>query len=169
VPVERRTDNVERARVDHALETAATQAARHAARRTASRAAGGYFLLLFVLLVGSVLYQQSTNTRLNDSELRACERVQNQRERANVSEARQYLLLRAIAESPRASKTIKDEYTVLYRTTLYDPPTDCRSAVGHPGTYRRPPSIPFYALPKSFPNAVVKAAKDKRPQPTLSR
>jgi hypothetical protein len=169
VPVERRSDDVERERVDRALEHAATEAARGAARRTARRAAGGYFALLFVLLVGSVLYQQATNKRLNDSELRACERVQTQRERGNVSEARQYLLLRAIAESPRASKAVKDEYTVLYRTTLYDPPTDCRSAVGHPGSYRRPPSIPFYALPKVFPNAVVKAAKDKRPQPTLAR
>lgn len=179
---DRRTNGDERARIDAALELAA----REAARKTALRAAGGYFLLLFVLFVGAVFYQRSVNAdldsaarkaavaahtaavtaaRVDSAELRACERLQAQRERTNVSEARQFLLFRAVVASPRASKMVRDRYGALARTTLYDPPTDCGDAVARPNTYRRPASVPFHALPSSYVEAVVQAAKDKRPQP----
>jgi hypothetical protein len=142
-----------------------------AVRRTVRRAAGGYFALLFVLLVGAIAYQatvnrklDAANARLQRAEIRACERLQAQRERTNVSEARQYLLLEAVAASPRATKKVKDEYKALASTTLYDPPTDCVAAVKRPVAYERPPSVPYSSLPV-FAERVVMAAKAKRPQP----
>jgi hypothetical protein len=153
--VERRDNGEERDRFDKALEIAAVEAARRAARR----AAGGYFAFVLIVLVGAVFYQRSVNAdldtaarraavaahtaavtaaRVDSAELRACERLQVQRERTNVSEARQYLLLVAVTKSPRASRMVRDRYGALARTTLYDPPTDCREAVSRPNTYRRP-------------------------------
>jgi hypothetical protein len=181
--VERRGNGEGRDRFDEALELAATKAARKAARR----AAGGYFAFVLVVLVGAVLYQRSVNAdldnaarkaaiaahtaavtaaRVDSAELRACERLQAQRERTNVSEARQYLLLRAVVASPRASKMVRERYGALANTTLYDPPADCPAAVNRPNSYKRPPSVPFYALPTRYVEALVLAAKDKRPQPT---
>jgi hypothetical protein len=172
-PVERRGDDDQRARVETALDTAANEAAKRAVYKTASRAAGGYFLLLLFLLIGAVLYQRATNERLDtasrrldSSEMRACERLQSQRERTNVSEARQYLLLHAVTLSPTASRQVKDRFETLAGTTLYDPPTDCHAAVSAPSSYAHPPSIPFHALPLKYAQSVVTAAKQKRPQPT---
>src|SRR4051812_23470396 len=91
-----------RARVESALDTAALEAARDAARRTALIAAGGYFLLLLFLLIGVALYKSATKGRLDRSELRAGERAHLQRDRANVPDARQYLLMVAITQAPRA-------------------------------------------------------------------
>lgn len=171
--VDRRENDVARERVNMALSAAAQQAAHEAARKTARRAARGYFVLLLFLLIGAGLYQRSVNheldqaaERLDRGEIVQCERVQTQRESTNVSEARQFLLLSAVAASPRASDMVKARYRVLANTTLYAPPTDCPEAVAHPETYRRPPSLPFYALPISYVESVVQAAKDKRPQPT---
>lgn len=166
---EQRTDPVLRRRIDQALVDAATDAA----RRTARVAAGGYFVLVLFLLAGAIAYQRNTNERLDRSEMFACERVQLQRERTNVSEARQFLLMTAIAEAPRASEPVRDEYAGLARTARYDPPTDCRAAVRHPGSYRRPPSVLFVdardgergEFPGRFARAVVRAAQEGRPQP----
>lgn len=165
-PDDRRENPEIRARVGEALDTAATEAARRAARKTAKRAAGGYFALILFLLLGAGAWQWNTNQRLERSETRACERLQAQRERTNVSEARQYRLLSAVAKSPRASNVVKVTYRGLASTTLYDPPTDCEEAVRHPRGYRRPASIPYTALPASFAESVVIAAREKRPQPT---
>jgi hypothetical protein len=180
---ERRDDNGDRERFDKALEVAAVEAA----RRTARRATGGYFAFVLVVLVGAVFVQRGINddldtaarkaaaaartaavtaARVDSAELRACERLQAQRERTNVSEARQYLLLVAVTKSPRASRMVRERYGALARTTLYDPPTDCREAVSRPNTYRRPASVPYSALPASYVASVVQAAKAKRPQPT---
>jgi hypothetical protein len=163
----RKTDSAEH--LNHALELAALEAAakaaritaRDVARKAARRAAVAYLLLFSFLLAGAVAWQSVTNSRLRHaasvaaaaserldrSEMRACERLQAQRERINVSEARQYLLLRAIATSPRASAKVADRYDALSRTTLYDPPTDCEAAVRHPNTYRRPASTSFSRPP----------------------
>lgn len=181
----RKNDSAEH--INHALELAALEAAakaarvtaRDVARKAARRAAVAYLLLFSFLLAGAVAWQSVTNSRLrhaanvaarassrlDQSEMRACERLQAQRERINVSEARQYLLLRAIATSPRATKRVAARYDALSRTTLYDPPTDCATAVRHPNSYRRPVSVSFYALPNAYVEAVVLAAKEKRPQP----
>lgn len=170
---ERRVDPVTRERVDHALDVAATRAARKATRRTVRRAAGGYFLLLLFLLIGASVYQNTINHRLDRtirqnvaSEMRSCERVQAQRERTNVSEARQYLLLHAVTLSSTASRQVKARFGALANTTLYDPPTNCPAAVMTPQTYQRPPTIAFHALPLSYAQAIVTAAQKKRPQPT---
>jgi hypothetical protein len=170
--VDRRVD-AGRSRVEDALELAALQAAREAARKTARRAAGGYFMLLFTLLVGAAYYQHATNARLDRSELFACERVQLQRERANVSDARQYLLMVAIAEAPRASRSVREEYAGLARTARYDPPTECPAAVRRPNSYRRPASVPYCAADGRgcrvgsgvFARSVVRAAQEGRAQP----
>lgn len=159
---DQRVDSDLRDRIDTAL----LDSAQDAARKTARIAAGGYFLLLLFLLVGAVFYQRAANKRIESAELTACERVQVQRERANVSEARQYLLLSTIAESPRASRPVRVEYAGLASTTIYDPPTDCSEAVRQPDSYQRPPSIQFSVLPREFADAIVQAAKDKQPQPT---
>ena len=167
-PRERRTDSDTR----DALDTAAQRAAEKATRRTARRAAGGYFLLILFLLLGAGAYQVNTNRKLdaaNDrlerAELGACQRLQGQRERSNVSEARQFLLLDAIAKSPRASTQVKTEYGRLSRTTLYAPPTDCPEAVARPLSYERPEDRRYAEMPKQFAEAVVTAADEGRPQP----
>jgi hypothetical protein len=183
--VDRRQGDARREEIETALDTAATKAAEKAARRTANRAAGGYFLLLAFLLAGAVAYQANTNAkihaanvRLERSEIRACERLQTQRERANVSDARQYLLSVAIAQAPRASAMVRDEYAGLSRTATYDPPTDCDAAVGDPAGYVRPASVPYCAtgptrhcgasaFPTAFARELVKAAQDSRPQPVF--
>jgi hypothetical protein len=114
--------------------------------------------------------------RLERSETRACERLQAQRERANVSEARDYLLMVAIAQAPRASRPIREEYAGLARTAKYDPPTDCVAAVADPGGYVRPASLPFCSdarrpvcgrgvFPDGFARRLVRAAQEGRPQP----
>jgi hypothetical protein len=183
----RKTDD--RSRVENALELAALEAARRAARKTAKTAAGGYFALLLILFIGAGFYQWQTNARVNrataamraandrlaQSETRACERLQRQRELANVTEARDYLLMVAITRAPRASKMIRDEYAGLARTARYDPPTDCAAAVRHPNTYRRPASVPYCAadgracarsdFATVFARQVVRAAQEGKPQP----
>jgi hypothetical protein len=182
--------------VEKAFELTARDAAHRAARKTLWGAAGGYFLLLLILFIGAAVYQLHTNRRLDDAarkariaataaavtaarvdsaETRACERVQLQRERANVTEARDYLLMVAITQAPRASKMIRDEYAGLARTARYDPPTDCPAAVRHPGSYHRPASVPYCAADGRacvrsdfgtvFARQVVRAAQEGKPQP----
>jgi hypothetical protein len=185
--VDRREDDTARSRVHEALDVAATDAARRAARKTARRVVGGYFLLLLSLLVGATFFQRNTNAglhrtnmRLERAETRACERLQVQRERANVSEARDYLLMVAIAQAPRASRVVREEYAGLARTAKYDPPTDCVAAVSDPAGYVRPASLPFCSdarglvcrrgvFPDAFARRLVRAAQERQPQPAVPK
>jgi hypothetical protein len=48
-----------------------------------------------------------TAARVDSAETRACERVQLQRERTNVSEARQYLILSNAVTNPRTPRRIR--------------------------------------------------------------
>lgn len=173
---ERRTDPAARDRVQEVIDEATYEAARGAAIRVGAIV----FFALLSLFVGATIWQRNvnhrvdravaqiraTNDRLDRAEMRACERLQAQRERTNVSEARQFLLLHAVTLSPTASPQVKRRFGTLERTTVYDPPTDCGDAVLHPNTYRRPGSVSFSRLPQPYAEAVVKAAKDHRPQPT---
>jgi hypothetical protein len=176
---DQRTDPEGRARIDEALELAALEAARAAAKKTAARAAGGYFALLLVLLAGLTAYQRNvndrldhanrqvreTNARLDVGEQVQCQRVQKSRERSNVSEARQYLVLINAVSNPRTPARIRERYTDIANTSTYDPPTDCRAAVAHPLTYRRPPSMPFSRLGLKYANSIIVAARADKPQP----
>jgi hypothetical protein len=146
----------------------------HAATHAAWRASGAVALAIISLFIGATVYQQNVNQRLDQSEMFACQRVQLQRERTNVVDARDYLLMAAIAEAPRASPKVRAEYSGLARTARYDPPTDCRAAVKHPGSYRRPAFVVFVGarargergvFPKRFARSLVRAAQEGRPQP----
>lgn len=156
-----RRDPPGRERFDDAVESAA----RRAARTTALRAATGYFLLVLFLLAGSTLFQRATNRRLDQAERFACQRVQLQRERSNVSDARQFLVFYAVSHNPRVTATIRRTYHDLGATTYYDPPTDCPTAVARPRTYRRPASIPFDRLGSRYAQRLVDAARQGHPQP----
>lgn len=148
----------------------------NAAREAAWRVGAIVFCALLSLMIGATVWQHDVTRRLDRSEMRACERLQTQRERANVGEARDYLLMVAIARAPRASDVIREEYAGLARTARYDPPTDCGAAVRHPNSYRRPVSVPYCAaddprlrcsasLPTAFAREVVRAAQEGKPQP----
>jgi hypothetical protein len=147
-----------------------------AAREAAWRVGVIVFLALLSLIIGATVWQRTVTARLDRSETRACERLQTQRERANVGEARDYLLMVAITRAPKASKMVRDEYAGLARTARYDPPTDCPDAVRRPNSYRRPASVPYCAaddprlrcspsLPTAFARSIVRAAQEGKPQP----
>jgi hypothetical protein len=165
VPFDRRNDEVRRMRIERALDKAALEAARNAARKTAARAAGGYFLLLFVLLVGAIAYQHAMNQRLDRDATYQCERVQKQRERSNVDDARQFVILSSVANNPKAIASIRRSYARIADTTVYDPPTNCEAAVDHPTTYKRPSSIPFAVLGLAYAQRIVEAERHRKPQP----
>lgn len=137
-----------------AINRVAEEAARKAGRQSAKRAAGGYFALLLVLLIGATLYQTT-------SDRRSCERVNTLRvEEANrtaqvmwaalmASRDRSQTLAASTKGEPeqathkRAVREI-DKYADAMRWT---PRTDCDAA--HPfvaflaGRYKPPHPMPF--------------------------
>jgi hypothetical protein len=137
----------------------------------------GLFVLGCVLLVVAVTYalyaahkgqinanritavEHKDNHRISLAELGACVRLQRQREGQNVSEARQYLILNAIAHNRRAMKVVRHYYEALSDTTSYRPPTNCPQAVTAPQAYHQPGPIPFTVLGAVYANKIVNKAR----------
>jgi hypothetical protein len=109
-----------------------------------------------------------TVVRLEQASLGVCMRLQRQRERSNLSDARQFLILRQVLESPRLMPEARVTYQSYVDSAEYGPPTDCREAVDDPPSYRAPPFIPFSAMGKRgpvFAQALIDAAKRREPPP----
>lgn len=123
------------------------------------------FLLPIVLRQSRDAAAADTASRIATAEMKACERLQVERERSNVSEARQFLILSTAVGNSHNPMEIRNNFSELARTTVYDPPTDCAAAIAHPNSYRRPASVSFSLLPDSYAQRVVLAAKDRQPQP----
>lgn len=139
-------------RVKLAASSAAREAGAHAARRTARRATGGYFALLFVLLVGATLYQAT-------SDRRSCERVNTLR--AEEANRTAQVMWAALMASRDRSQTLADatkgkeratheravrEITKYAAAMRWAPRTDCARAhplLGIPNGYRPPVPRPF--------------------------
>jgi hypothetical protein len=110
----------------------------------------------------------STIVRLEQASLGVCMRLQRQRDRSNLSDARQFLILRQVLESPRLTPEARVTYQSYVDSSEYGPPTDCREAMGDPPNYRAPPFIPFSAMGKRgpvFAQALIDAAKRREPPP----
>lgn len=107
-----------------------------------------------------------TTGRLEAASRGVCLRLQSQRERSNLSEARQYLILFNASQNPATPARFQRSYRMLADTTEYGPPTDCRQAVEDPPHYHAPGFIPYSELGAGFAERVVMAAEQHQPQPT---
>lgn len=105
---------------------------------------------------------QKNESELRRAEITSCRRAQMQRERGNVSNARQYLILLG-SDSRRGERSALFDSAI--RSAVYSPPVDCTEAVG--GRLIDPPrEIPYERLGPEFALSVLQAAVDPvRPQP----
>jgi hypothetical protein len=123
----------------------------------------GIAVAVTVVVAGTVIDQ---NRKVNRTVV--CMRLQNQRDRSNLSDARQFLILRQVLESPRLTPEARVTYQSYVDSSEYGPPTDCRQAVDDPPSYRAPPFITFSAMGKRgpvFAQALIDAAKRQEPPP----
>lgn len=133
-------------------------------------------LIVIVGVAGTVLDQNTklratnaglgrTITRLEQASLGVCLRLQLQRERSNLSDARQFLILRQVLRSPQLTKQARREYKEYVDSTEYGPPTDCSKAIGDPPNYVAPAFVPFEDVGPGYAREILRAAKAKEPQP----
>ena len=116
--------------------------------------------ILFVcMLIGVVVAYISFATleRQNEALLGGCRRLQIERSRLNVTEARIHEVLR---------KADMEAYERELSTTFWSPPADCDQAVEDPAHFRQPKVIRFSELPSDFPKRILDAAAAKQPPPT---
>jgi hypothetical protein len=132
----------------------------------------GIAVAVTVVVAGTVIDQNRkvnrTVVRLEQASRGVCMRLQNQRDRSNLSDARQFLILRQVLESPRLTPEARVTYQSYVDSSEYGPPTDCRQAVDDPPNYRAPPFITFSAMGKRgpvFAQALIDAAKRREPPP----
>lgn len=105
---------------------------------------------------------ETITTELRRSEVTSCIRAQVQRERANVGNARQYLILLG-ADSRKGEQ--KKLFDAAIRSAAYSPPVDCRKAKGG-GLVPKPEAISYDKLGPMYALKVLEAAVDPvRPQP----
>jgi hypothetical protein len=102
--------------------------------------------------------------KLDTAVLGSCERVQNERERTNVVEAVFYSVLLSASRNA-ASRVVRRDYGKLVGAAAWSPPADCEKAGDDPGNYIPPPAVPFSELPDDFPQRVIAASREGRPQP----
>lgn len=155
-------------------------------RRKADWVLAGIFLVPFIVGAVACLIGWTAIQRLDDAERGACSRLQVQRERQNVSEAAQFLVLVQASESSTSPRA-RSEYARLARSALYGPPTDCDAAIDKPTQYKLRPVVPFacgtYLIPvtskrglvlcpdgivlgREYADAIIQAAREHRSQPT---
>lgn len=105
---------------------------------------------------------ERNEAELRRAEVTSCRRAQMQRERGNVSNARQYLILLG-ADSRRGERS--ELFETAIRSAVYSPPVDCTDAVG--GRLIDPPrEIPYERLGPEYALKVLGAAVDPvQPQP----
>jgi hypothetical protein len=109
-----------------------------------------------------------TVARIEQASLGVCMRLQLQRDRSNTSDARQFLVLRQVLESPRLTPEARVTYRSYVDSSEYGPPTDCKQAVGDPPSYHAPALIPYGDMGKRgpvFAQALIDAAKRQLPPP----
>jgi hypothetical protein len=123
--------------------------------RTALRAAGGYFALLFVLLVGAFVYSHLQETRLHQGLRATCERVNHLRVDESNRNAQVFyaaFVAARMREQELAAKGGRDaavhRKSIHYldtsiATLRWTPATDCARAVDHATRYRPPTPRPF--------------------------
>jgi hypothetical protein len=118
---------------------------------------------------GTVLDQnrelRSTTQRLEEASMGVCMRLQSQRDRANLSDARQFLILRQVLRSPRLTPQARRQYRQYVASTEYGPRTDCAKAVDDPPSFRPPGFVPFTVLGARFAQALLDAAEAKQRPP----
>jgi hypothetical protein len=128
-----------------------------------------FALLLAILLVATVATIAGIQSlhRLDEATHGVAMRLQIQRQRANVSEARQFLILEAAAHNPATPEPFRSRYCELAQTTLFGPPTNIEQAVENPLHYRAPRSVPYSRLGVEYAFLIVRAAEQHAPEPAM--
>lgn len=114
----------------------------------------------------AALRAETNTARIELSELRACQRLQRERTALNRVGAIIYVVLTAASTNARENGRPQNgrEYHNLGELPAYRPPTDCRLAVSHPGTYEPPDAIPFADLdPAILRNLLVRRLLNATP------
>jgi hypothetical protein len=125
----------------------------------------GAFLVTVIVGVTAVIVGLGFFNRQQEAIVGGCDRLQTERERANINSANIYIVLKAASASTR-SKEAKVIYDLGVRTSFYSPPANCDAAVKDPEHYKQPPVEPFDHLPDDFPLDILEAARQGQPQPT---
>lgn len=101
-----------------------------------------------------------TQNNLLHSELGTCARLQKQRERANVSDARQFLILDAISKNPGINSESRKLFNSYASSTQYFPPTLCPEVITDPDSVSNPTGIKYEILGVDFAKKVQDASAD---------
>jgi hypothetical protein len=128
---------------------AVERAARKAARSTAIKAATGYFLLIFILLIGAWIYQRHTDEIIKTSLQGSCKRVNTLRVQEDNRNAqvvwaalyRSYQREASLADMGNDARTHRLSADYLKKSVdalRWVPQTDCDAAVKNPDTYVPP-------------------------------
>lgn len=102
--------------------------------------------------------QRRTQVRLSSSEASVCRRLQQQRERSNVSDARQFLILRGAGRNRNNARRVRRYFQGFVESAYYQPPVDCPQAIRLGTSYMSPEPIPYSNLGMKFAFEVLQAA-----------